>query len=652
MIQLALIALAGPFASAQTIPQLLSTLLGTTQYRETSISPDGHYLAWTVELRNRDNSASRNSEIYLLDLTKQGAAPQRVAASKMPAAEHSLAWSPDSRQFVFLSDAAKTGQLDLYIQTPGGQPRKLTALTGFLSSPRWSPDGSKLAVLFTENAPRSAGPLEPSAKPSGLVEEKIDEQRLTLIDPRTGTPNSITPPDTYIYEYDWSPDSSRLAYIAAKGNGDNNWWIARLETVAVASGDVTQILKPAQQIANPRWSPDGKQIAFIGGLMSDEGSVGGDIYTVSATGGAARNITPDRHGSPSWFRWLPSGSILFTETVDGASALATVDPLTGAAQTLWTGAESLRAGDDVISLSADGKIAASIRSSWTLAPEVWAGPIGGWTPKTHANDSLKPLWGRTESVRWHSDEYEVQAWLMYPVNYDPAKKYPMVVSVHGGPAAAKKPSWPAGFDPAALSSQGYFILFPNPRGSFGEGETFTRANMRDIGKGDLRDILLGVDQEARILPVDPNRIGIAGWSYGGYMTMWAITQTHRFRAAVAGAGIANWQSYYGENLIDQWMIPYFGSSVYDNPDIYARSSPMNFIRNAKTPTLIAVGDSDAECPAPQSFEFWHALRTLGQKTALVVYPGEGHAIRKPEHQQDLLERTIAWFNQYLSETRP
>ena len=413
-----------------------------------------------------------------------------------------------------------------------------------------------------------------------------------------------------------------------------------------------QIYKSAQQIANPRWSLDGKQIAFIGGLMSDEGSVGGNVFTLPSTGGDARDITPERHGSPSWFRWLPSGKILFTETVDGATAMATVDPATSSTETLWKGAESLKAGDDVISASADGKVIASIRSSWTLAPEVWAGPIAEWTQKTHANDPLKPLWGKTESVRWHSDEYDVQGWLMYPVNYDPSRKYPMIVSVHGGPAAAKRPAWPAGFDLSTLSSQGYFILFPNPRGSFGEGETFTRANVRDIGKGDLRDILLGVDQEVRNLPIDPNRIGIAGWSYGGYMTMWAITQTRRFHAAVAGAGISNWQSYYGENLIDQWMIPYFGSSVYDNPDIYARSSPINFIRNVKTPTLIAVGDSDAECPAPQSFEFWHALRTIGQKTALIVYPGEGHAIRRPEHQQDLLERSIAWFNENLTETRP
>jgi len=199
----------------------------------------------------------------------------------------------------------------------------------------------------------------------------------------------------------------------------------------------------------------------------------------------------------------------------------------------------------------------------------------------------------------------------------------------------------------AAFESGLFRAVSESAGKFRSGGGVRASNVKDFGQGDLRDILLGVDEVVRTLPVDPKRLGIAGWSYGGYMTMWTVTQTRRFRAAVAGAGIANWQSYYGENLIDQWMIPYFGASVYENPAVYARSSPINFIRNVTTPTLVAVGDSDAECPAPQSYEFWHALRTRGIKTQLVVYPGEGHAIRKPENVQDLLERTIAWFNDNL-----
>jgi dipeptidyl aminopeptidase/acylaminoacyl peptidase len=188
---------------------------------------------------------------------------------------------------------------------------------------------------------------------------------------------------------------------------------------------------------------------------------------------------------------------------------------------------------------------------------------------------------------------------------------------------------------------------PNPRGSYGQGEAFTRGNVKDFGYGDLRDILAGVDTVVKTLPVDNDRIGIAGWSYGGYMTMWAVTQTNRFRAAVSGAGLSNFQSYYGENDIDQWMIPYFGASVYDDPAVYARSSPINFIKNVKTPTLVVVGERDGEVPAPQSREFWHALKALGVETQFVVYEGEGHAILNPEHRQDIQQRMTAWFDRFL-----
>jgi dipeptidyl aminopeptidase/acylaminoacyl peptidase len=188
---------------------------------------------------------------------------------------------------------------------------------------------------------------------------------------------------------------------------------------------------------------------------------------------------------------------------------------------------------------------------------------------------------------------------------------------------------------------------PNPRGSYGQGEKFTQANVKDFGYGDLRDILTGVDAVEKEYPVDDNRIGITGWSYGGFMTMFAVTQTQRFKAAVAGAGISNWLSYYGENSIDQWMIPFFGASVYDDPAIYARSSAINFIKKVKTPTLIVVGDRDGECPAPQSFEFWHALRAQGVTTELVVYPDEGHHFADPAHSRDVLQRALSWFQQQM-----
>ena len=645
-------------ALAQTVPQLLATIDGTTQYRDASVSPDGRYVTWTVNLRNPDGSPATGTEIWWTELARGGAGARRVevtksaaAASKNAAASHSVAWSANSGRMAFLSDAETPGQLQVYVAQPGGAAKKLTGLKGFPQRPRWSPDGTKIALLFTENATHAAGPREPAAKLAGVAGEQNVEQRLVVVDAATGEMTPVTPADTYVYEYDWSPDAAQLVYTAAKGNGDNNWWIAGLYTVPAAGGEPHSVHQPELQIAEPHFSPDGKQIAFIGGLMSDEGATGGDIFVIpSGTGGfPPRNLTAGRYGSAAWLKWLPSGKILFAELADGGTSIGTLDPASRETNTVWKGAETLQAGADPVAVSADGAVVATVRHSWTNPPEVWAGAAGAWTQMTRANASLTPMWGKAESIHWRSDDFDVQGWMIYPLNYDPAKKYPLVVSVHGGPAGMKRPAWPGAFDATVLSSQGYFVFFPNPRGSFGFGEAFTKANVRDFGRGDLRDILLGLDTQLRVLPVDARRLGIAGWSYGGYMAMWAVTQTRRFHAAFAGAGIANWQSYYGENRIDQWMIPYFGASVYDMPEVYAKSSPMNFILNAHTPTLIAVGDSDAECPAPQSEEFWHALKTLGVKTELVVYKDEGHAIRQPAHVKDLVTRTIAWFNENLSE---
>jgi dipeptidyl aminopeptidase/acylaminoacyl peptidase len=536
---------------------------------------------------------------------------------------------------------------------------RLTYVKGSLAQPRWSPNGKLLSVLFAENSPGALGPLGPAPADAGVVEEQIFEQRLNLLDPATGRMRALSPADLYVYDYDWSPDGKSLVAIAAHGSGDNNWYIAQLYTVAVASGRTTSIHKPSMQIAVPRWSPDGKSIAFIGGLMSDEGVNGGDIWTIPASGGKLHNLTLEMKGSASWLAWQPdSRGILFTEHIDGASGIASLDTTSGGITTLWTGAETITANgwSFSLSLSRDQRTCALVRHSFAEPPEVWAGPVGKWMKVTTGNDRLGPTrgkaWGKVESLHWKSDPFTVQGWLLYPHEYDPKRRYPMIVSVHGGPASAKRPAWPSpSFDAALLSSQGYFVFYPNPRGSYGQGEAFTRANVKDFGHGDLRDILAGVDEVVRTRPVDADRIGIIGWSYGGYMTMWTVTQTRRFHAAVAGAGVANWQSYYGQNGIDQWLIPYFGASVYDDPAVYARSSPINFIKQVRTPTLVLVGDRDVECPAPQSYEFWRALRRLGVPTQLVVYPNEGHLIAKPAHRRDIARRTVGWLNKYVRDSK-
>jgi dipeptidyl aminopeptidase/acylaminoacyl peptidase len=637
------------------LDDVIRTLFTAHTFEQAALSPDGNSIAWVENVHTKTGVLSGSTVIYVKNL-KNGGTPKRIKAGVADSlhAEGSVAWSPDSQRLAFLSDAAKSGQQQLYVENAsGGTAKLLTSVKGFLASPTWSPDGKTIALLFTENATRASGPLVAETPETGEIKDAFFEQRLALVDVATSKFQQITPADTYVYEYAWSPDSKRFVVSSALGNGDNNWWVAELSTLDPSTGLMKSIYKPKLQIANPVWSPDGKQIAFIEGLMSDEGLTGGDIFTISSSGGNAKNLTEGMKASAAWLGWQRDGKILFSEFVGGNSAIATLDPSSGKIEQRWSAEGTFSASGIfgfILSPSDDSKTIAGIYRSYSRPPEVAliTDKSSMPSPVTNRNAGLKPTWGRAKSLTWKNDGYEIQGWLLYPRDFDPNKKYPLVVDVHGGPSYIALSHWPSSHDfPSALAGMGYFVLCPNPRGSFGQGEAFTRANVQDFGYGDFKDILSGVDEALKAAPIDPNRLGITGWSYGGYMTMWVVTQTNRFKAAVAGAGIANYQSYYGENQIDQWMIPFFGKSVYDDPEVYAKSSPINFIKKAKTPTLILVGDSDGECPTPQSYEFWHALKTLGVETQFVVYEHEGHLFANPKHQRDVVERTLAWFNAHL-----
>ena len=555
----------------------------------------------------------------------------------------------------------------------GASARRLTHLHGGITSLAFSPDGLHIACLYIEGATRPAGALAPMKPPAGVIGvEGLEIQRVATVETASGEFRQVSPANLHVYEYDWAPDSRQLAFVAAPPPGENNWWVAQLYTQPLTDGQPRAILDPEHtpgplhglQIAVPRWSPSGDRIAFIGGLMSDQGATGGDIYLMSATGGEPKDITPKADKTAAWIHWLkaplshagpllPDGSaghdwLLVSWVKAGQVELGNLDTANGATKSFQTVPASVSAGQLEQSLSIAHGAMAYIKSSFSEAPEVYLDLGESAHPITHYNDGLKPLWGKFASIQWTSDTFPVQGWLLYPARYDPAKKYPLIVSVHGGPSSEVQPRWPdLGYNPIAFSALDYFVLMPNPRGSYGEGEAFTQANRKDFGYGDLRDILAGVDAVSARFPIDQQRIGLTGWSYGGFMTMFAVTQTQRFHAAVAGAGISNWQSYYGENSIDQWMTPFFGASVYDDPAVYAKSSAIDFIRNVKTPTLMVVGDRDGECPAPQSFEFWHALRAEHVPTQLVVYPDEGHRFDSPQHRRDVLARALAWFEQYM-----
>lgn len=620
---------------------VLDSMPHAKRISQVALSPDGTQVAYIVD-----------GDLALIPAS---GGPSRAITVEGSLRLREVAWSADGKRLAFIADlpgdvpAAQVWTA----ATDGSAAVKHSELKGYVQAPRFSPDGSKLAILFIEGMPRVAGPLQPMTPLSGVIDEKIYEQRIATIDLRTDNLIQVTPADVYVYEYDWTPDGKGWAVIAAHGSGDANWWIARLYLANAQTGEMRELYKPKLQIAGPRVSFDGKNVAFIEGLMSDEGSTGGDVYVVPITGGAARNLTPNLKASPSALAWMSPDIITFAENVDGNSGFGSVSAKGSAVQTLWTGEEGAAPaghGWAGSSLTGDQLVTAIVRQSANTPPEIWAGPIGNWKQLTNLNAGVQPAWGEMRNVHWMNGTTRVQGWLMLPREFTSGKKYPLIVSVHGGPSAACSPRWDER-NMGPESAMGYFVLCPNPRGSYGQGEEFTQDNVKDFGGGDFRDIMAGVDAIAKQYPIDSQRIGIRGHSYGGYMTMWAETQTQRFAAAVAGAGLSNWLSYYGLNDIDEWMIPFFRASVYDDPAVYAKSDPMHFVTAVKTPTLILVGDRDGEVPMEQSVEWSHALTTLHVPTKLVVYPNEGHSFVKPADARDYTLRSLEWFEEWFAKSR-
>ncbi len=638
-----LILCAYPAAAAPTMHQILQATYSVHDLGPLSLSPNGSAVVWEdTSHPGTDPAASLPHAVVYLQRAGASSAVRLNPGGSASAQQSDPKWSADGTKIAFFS-GPEGGPTQLYTAgASGGNLHLLYTFTGNVQRLAWSPDGRFISVLFIPNAHRKAGALATGARDVGVIGSTVDEQRLALVNVSSGSLTQLTPSDVYVYEYGWSPDSKRIAFTYAHGNGDNNWWIARLGTVDVQSKHMRELYKPPAQINDPQWSPDGKRIALIGGVMSDFGSVGGDVFLIDAATGHARNIAPGMRLSAASLRWVDNAHLYMSAHDQGNLHLYKVAVGSGTITPLTSGEEAIRSWD----VARGGSRIALVRTSFTLAPEVYAGAPGALRQMTHTNKSAQVLWGKAVSLHWTNEGYRVQGWLIYPLSYDPHKKYPMVTIIHGGPSSQTVPGFGNRFV-AALSSRGYFVFEPNPRGSYGQGEAFTRANIKDFGYGDWRDDLKGVNTALATAPINPSRLGLFGWSYGGYMAMWAETQTNRFKALVAGAGIVNWQSYYGQNKIDQWMIPFFGASVYDNPGVYAKSSPITFIKNSHTPVLILQGERDEEVPAPQAFEFWHAMQTLHVPTQLVVYADEGHSPQKLPDQVDILTRMAGWFDHYL-----
>ena len=329
-----------------------------------------------------------------------------------------MAWSPDSKRVAFLSDAAKPGQLQLYVtDAAGGPARRLTGVKGFLATPGWSPDGRTIALLFTENATRAAGPLVAATPQTGEIVEAVTEQRLALVDVSSGLVRQISPADMYVYEYDWSPDGQQFVVTAAPGNGDANWYVAQIYTISAAGGELTSIYKPTLQVANPAWSPDGTSVAFIAGLMSDEPAIGGDIFIVGKGGGEARNLTPEMKASASWLTWTPEKKILFGEYIEGDAGIATVDPGSGRIEQRvsrrWA-SDRRGLGHRLCRSRTTGRRPPSSAVRSACRRRSGRAPSASGSRSPVAIPGSQPAWGDARSIHWKSDGYDVQGWLIYP----------------------------------------------------------------------------------------------------------------------------------------------------------------------------------------------------------------------------------------------
>jgi dipeptidyl aminopeptidase/acylaminoacyl peptidase len=612
-----------------------------------AIAPDGHHIA-SIETQDAGSDSDAPASLMIRDMKGGSVAVPLPCTAGPDCKVDSPTWSANG-QLAFLVSRPDQGVAEIdTVDAAGGGVRRVLSFNGTLDRLRYGP-GNRLAVLATARAHKMVGRTEAGVPLVGDIGSEADEQRIAEVE--GATLNFVTPADLYVYEFDFLPNGGFVG-TAAPGDGDSQWWVAKLYMFTQSQARVVFAPGPREQLAAPVVSPDGKTVAFIGGWMSDFGATGGDAYVLrlDQPGANPNNLTAGSHATVTALDWN-CGKGLTGMMLDGDTIV--ISRLESAGEKhVWSGQASLRGGtNDGLSCGPHG--IAAVSSSFGVPPEIVAGPLGHWHTITHENVAIAAASFTAQSVRWRNEGFDVQGWLLQPAGSEPAAKRPMVVLVHGGPEAASINIYlPASSTARTLLAAGWDVFEPNYRGSFGQGEAFAAASIQDLGGGDWRDVLTGVDAAERAASIDDSRVGIMGGSYGGYMAMWAVTQTHRFRAAVSHAGISDWLSLEGEAPQAGSDEVNFGGSVYENTTPYLKASPIMYMHGVSTPTLLTVGERDLECPMPQSEEFYTALEALGVPVEFHVYPAEGHHLNKAENRADFRKRTVAWFQRWFEGAPP
>ena len=632
------------------------------------VSPDGKRVTYAVRQAVMDAGKSEYlTHIYLVNADGSGT----VQLTKGDKSCDNPQWSPDGKWIAYLS--ARSGKKNVWVMPPeSGEGVRITNVDSSVTSFKWLPTSDRIS--YTALPATSADDLKAKRDKNDarVVDEYPKRSRVYVVslDERGGPkgdvekwtallPGGVTGATTH-GGYDWSPDGKRLTVSYAYSDRPDDWPTARLVTLGPPAPDLRLTKYTAGPAEfSPLWSPDGQWIAYV---QSDDrpgwGSAG-RVHIKPAKGGKpiALARTHDDWGRFSeLIGWSADSKSLYYTEMHGTK--------TGVARMI------IDRSAELISLGKSSGFASGIHLNATRThfgftwetldqpPEACISPVDRFEPirvsKVNADLRMRSL-GRTELISWKSkDGLEIEGLLTYPAAYEKGKRYPLLLSVHGGPMGVFTQTYvasPGLYPIASFSGRGYAVLRANPRGSSGYGKKFRYANYGDWGGGDFHDLMAGIDHVIKMGVADENRLGIMGWSYGGYMTSWTITQTKRFKAASVGAGVTNLVSFTGTADIPSFLPDYFAGEFWENPDAYRKHSPMFHVKGVTTPTLIQHGERDERVPLSQGQELYNALKRQGCVTKMVIYPRTPHSIEEPRLLVDCMERNLEWFDRYVENTR-
>ena len=611
----------------------------------TALSPDGKRVAYVLRTPREamDSPGGSRSVIWVVD--RKGGDPVRFTAPD--ASSYSPQWSPNGRWLGFLSTRSGDEGAQVYRISPrGGEPERVTDVDGGIRRYQWSPDGKAIAYLAKRKPTDEEQADEDAGRDWHASDVHGTARRLWVLDLKSKKAKALGKRKFHVEQFRWAPDSKRIVVQAnEREDVDAVMMYSRLYVVD-RDGGWKKLTETEGKLGGFDWSPDGKTIAFLGAAdLSDPTS--GVLHVVPSAGGTAKALTSTFEGTGQWVRWTKDGTLVMLANEGTKTTVSAVDSTSGKIKPLVKSGPVCRGAD----VGAKGKLFSCAGSTATHPGELFVGTLrsGKLVRRTRSNPGLpnKTL-GVQEVVRWKAaDGVELEGVLIKPVGYEKGKKYPLAVLVHGGPEGVSQDGWVtrAGYPAQLFANRGFVVLMPNYRGSNGRGVAFGKSDQKDLGGKEFEDTLAGIDHLAAEGLIDPKRVGMGGWSYGGYFSGLAATKhSKRFKAAMVGAAITNWISFTGTTEIEhENSLVHWDLWPYENYDLAWERSPMAHVKNSKTATLIVHGSDDTRVPPGQASELYRALRHFGVKTEIVFYPREGHGLGERAHQLDFAQRFVDWF---------